>query len=318
MSEAYSEAAARLTLDMLEIAAEVLELDPAEESIRQSDYDPFCLEIDAGRGRPFPIMSLSTKPYRRKGPGSALKVLDRALRLLVRARLWRELETPGPPAGLMKTNFLATMILHRFRIDPQEFVDAVWREVWVGDKYSDATAWRSQWNVPKVMWRSPPADRPIEQLPEGLPWMSGFCLNDEIYVDAVEILPFGVLHRTSRFGPTELRLPNERQIGTRTVLPPIGSPIRNFGWQDIIDKAWDPLLGHDTTYDGLVSGTYAHSTRVRLGGNELWQGSRFSGQDGDEMRKEFNIRLRRLFMRRARIQALIDRHLSPFAGPARD
>lgn len=313
MPSAYVAARQRLFSDLLDLVPIVLRFGE-DEQLDIPDHDTASLVIrtrttpDSG----LPFLSLPEKDYRRKGPGSAIEQLHRGLRLLVRDRMWRASGHPIPSAAFFRTNRFTVMLLHSSRTLPQDFVDSVWSPVDVHDGWSEALEWRSNLPVPEVMMQSPVSRRSDRHMPYTLPWVSGVCLHDEIYLDGLLLPSLAVLHQGKRGAPAELRLPRNTDEFSMAAK---GDQIGDMTWRGVPLKALDPVLGADlrATGDYFV---YERSTRVVTEGDFLWQTTHFAGQAFDQVRASFNEQVRRLFLKRARIEATIVRHLEPFAGPA--
>ena len=257
-----------------------------------------------------PFLSVPGKDYRRKGPGSAIAQLHRMLGLLVRDRMWRARGGPAPDAGLFKTNQLTAMLLYASKTDPQEFIDAVWDPVDLHEGWSEAHEWRSDLTLPETMKQSPAAQRAIRRPPQTLQWVSGISLHDEVFIDALAIYGGAALYRLTRFGPTELRLPVGP--GESVQMPADGQPVGEISWRGVQLRCLEPLLVDDLRYAGS-SNEFKRSLRLMLDGDLLWQPTHFGGAASEAVRAEYNQRMRQLFLKRARIEATIVRHLQPFA-----
>ena len=57
------------------------------------------------------------------------------------------------------------------------------------------------------MRQSPVSQRKDRHVPYTLPWVSGVCLHNEVYIEGLLLLSLAVLHQEKRGGPSELRLP---------------------------------------------------------------------------------------------------------------
>lgn len=311
MPSVYEDARARLFDELRQIVPRVLDFREGETLVPgfiKAD-EALWIQTPTSPIGGLPFLTLPDKEYRRKGPGSAIEQLHRMLRLLVRDRMWREHGGPAPSAALFRTNLLTRVVLQAHKVLPQDFVDAVWDPVDIHDGWSEANEWRSQHNIPEVMKQSPVAQRAVRQINEPLPWVSGVSLHDEIYLDAIGIIPDAALYRLTRFGPTELRIPTRE---CSTFSPPAeGKPIGNIIWDDAPVGDMNPFLGNDLTFSGNIS-VFKRSLRLMVEGEHDWQQCYFEGKSHDDERAEFNRRIRQLFLKRARIEATIEKHLRPF------
>lgn len=313
MPSTYADVRDRLLSELQDIVPKVLRF-TLDEKLERSGTDKDCLVIRTGTAPDsgLPFLSLPEKDYRRKGPGSAVEQLHRALRLLVRDRMWRASGWPSPSAALFRTNRLTTMLLHSSRTRPQDLIDSIWLPVDLHDGWSEAFEWRSHLPVPEVMKQSPVSKRRDRHIPRTLPWVSGVYLHDEIYLDALLLPSLAVLHREKRNGPIELRLPPNIEEFS---MAHEGDAIGDITWRGVRLRDLDPLLGDDLRATGEYL-IYGRSIRVMAEGGYLWETTHFGGQDYDQVRADFNEQVRRLFLKRARIEATISRQLSIFTGPA--
>ncbi len=224
--------------------------------------------------------------------------------------MWRERGGPAPHAALMRTNQLTTMLLHANKTSPQDFIDAVWDPVDLHEGWSEAHEWQSDLALPDTMKQSPAAQRQIRYVPQTLPWVSGVSLHDEVFVDALALHDGAAIYRLTRFGPTELRLPVGDADKIR--LPIEGRPIGEIAWRGAALSNLEPLLLDELRYAGSSS-DFKRSLRLMIEGDSLWQSTYFAGAANDEVRAEYNRRIRQLFLKRARIEATIAKHLRPFS-----
>lgn len=312
MPSAYEDARARLFDELRQIVPRVLDFREDEQLVPGviKPEESLWIRTETSPLGGLPFLVLPNKEYRRKGPGSAIEQLHRMLRLLVRDRMWREDGGPAPSAALFRTNHLTTMLLHENRILPQEFVDAVWDPVDIHDGWSEANEWRFVNHMPDVMKQSPAAQRPVRRPIDLMPWIAGVTLHDEIYVDAVRLVPDGALYRLTRFGPTELRLPNAPSIKLNSTHNKLA--VGDITWDNIPLGELNPILGDDLISSGNPT-IFKRSLRLMVEGEFLWESCRFNGYEQDEMRAEFNRRMRQLFLKRTRIEMAIVKHLQPFA-----
>lgn len=310
MPSPYEDARARLFDELGQVVPQVLGFGEEEAFLASSLGDEIlAIRTPTTPAGGMPFLSLPEKDYRRKGPGSAIEQLHRMLRMLVRDRMWREQGGPAPSAALFRTNHFTSMLLRENKVDPQDLVDSVWKPVDIHDGWSEAREWQSGQSIPDVMRQSTAAQREVLQTPDALPWISGAILHDEIFIDAVALIPGGALYRLTRFGPTELRIPAAEYVhfeapsGTQSVAKirvasvPLGDP--------------NPIL-RDLHFSGKVA-VHKRSMRLMAEGEFLWESCYFGGHAQDEQRAEYNRRIRQLFMKRARIEAVIVKHLLPFA-----
>lgn len=312
MPSAYEDARARLFDELRQIVPRVLEFGEGEGLVPGiiKPEESLWIKTDTSPIGGLPFLILPAKEYRRKGPGSAIEQLHRMLRFLVRDRMWREDGGPAPSAALFRTKNLTNMLLHENRVLPQEFVDAVWDPVDIHDRWSEGNEWRSGLQIPDVMKQSPAAQRPVRYTIQLLPWVTGVSLHDEIYVDAVRLLPDGALYRLTRFGPTELRLPN--LASSKLDFEGSRQSVGNITWDGFPLGQLNPILRGDLVSSGSQV-IYKRSQRIMVEGEFLWEQCYFDGHTQDEKRAEFNRRIRQLFLRRSRIEMAIVKHLKPFA-----
>ncbi len=310
MPSTYTLARKKLLDDLMDVVPKTLDFNNDEHLKMTGDDDGLVVRTRTAPDTGLPFVSLPEKDYRRKGPGSAIEQLHKGLRLLVRDRMWRDSGWPWPHPALFKTNRLTTMLLHATKTLPQDLVASVWLPVDLHDGWGEALEWRSHLPVPDVMKHSPVASRKDRHTPMTLPWISGVCLHDEIYLDGLLLPSLAVLHRETRHGPTELRLPPNT---SEFKFPSKGEPIGEMTWRGVRLRDLDPVLVNDLRHSGDLN-IYANSTRVVTEGDYLWETTHFEGQENDEVRAMFNESVRRLFLKRARIEAIIVRHLEPFAN----
>lgn len=316
MDSAYAAARAALFEELTQIVPRVLDLRDGER-FGPGLFNEMNLAIHTETAPlgGLPFLSLMDRSYRRRGPGDAIQQLHRALRLLVRDRIWREGGGPSPPAGLFKTNRFTNLVCLAERVSPQELLDMVWESVDIHDGWSESREWQSCLPLPEVMKQSPVAQRQIRHTPDMLPWVAGYVLHDEIAFDAISIIPDGAVYRLTRFGPTEIRLPVTEGTSFHDLAE--GQPIGDIAWEDVPLRNWNRILIDDLRYAGSLS-IYKRSIRLIAEGESLWEKAYFHGHEHDEIRAEFNKRIRQLFLKRARIEATIVKHLQPFAGPPED
>lgn len=310
MTSAYAAARKALFDDLLMIVPKVLDFREGEQiSVGPIGDTMLVISTETTYFGGIPFLSLPEKDYRRKGPGSAIQQLHRTLRYLIRDRMWRERGGPGPPAALFKTNNLTAMVCHDSKISPQDLVDSTWGPVELHDGWSEAREWRSHLKMPDVMLRSPVSQREIRHTPDNLPWISGVTLHDEFYIDAVSVIPDSALYRLTRFGPTELRIPDYWASGNSLAE---GQPVGDLTHSEFRIGDANRILIDDLRYAGATR-FYSRSVRLMTEGEFLWESTYFDGHAEDEVRAEYNRRIRQLFLKRARIEATIVRHLMPFA-----
>ena len=310
MPSTYAAAREALFDELQQIVPKVLEFGGEEEiAVSENEWE-LVVQTETTTANGIPFLSLPDKDYRRKGPGSAIEQLHRMLGLLLRDRIWREQGGPAPNAALFKTNQLTAMLLHASKTHPQEFVNEVWDPVDLYDGWSEAHEWQSDLALPETMKQSPAAQRGVRRPPEGLQWISGVSLHDEVFIDALAIYGGAALYRLTRFGPTELRLPVEP--GETLQMPENGQPVGEISWRGVRLKCLEPMLVDGLRYAGS-SNEFKRSFRLMLDGDYLWQPTHFGGTANEAVRAKFNQRMRQLFLKRARIEATIARHLKPFA-----
>lgn len=313
MTSAYAAARKALFDEILEIVPKVLDFQDGEQIAVGPIGDTMlviCTKTTSFGGIPF--LSLPEKEYRRRGPGSAIQQLHRTLRYLVRDRMWRERGGPAPPAALFKTNHLTDMVCRDNKTSPQDLIDSTWGPVELHDGWSEAREWRSHLKIPDVMLRSPINQRETRHTPETLPWVSGVVLHDEFYVDALGIIPDSAIYRLTRFGPTELRVPDNWSTYNDLVE---GQAVADIKYDGVRLGDANRILIDDLRYAGATR-FYSRSVRFMTEGEYLWEQTYFGGHAEDEVRAEYNRRIRQLFLKRARIEATIVRYLQPFALPA--
>jgi hypothetical protein len=311
MPSVYEDARARLFDELRQIVPRVLDFREDEQLVSGfiKPDEALWIRTQTSPLGGLPFLTLPEKEYRRKGSGSAIEQLHRLLRLLVRDRMWRETGGPAPSAALFRTNHVTSMLLHQHKVLPQDFVDAVWDPVDIHDGWSEAQDWRSQHHLPEVMKQSPVAQREVRRSLKALPWVAGVSLHDEIYLDAVGLCPEGALYRLTRFGPTELRMPTEASPNFRT--PAEGGAIGDIVWEGYPLGQMNPILVDDLVFSGSMS-VFKRSLRLMAEGEFLWEQCYFDGKAHDDQRAEFNRRIRQLFLKRARIEATIVKHLTVF------
>lgn len=310
MPSTYALARGRLLDELMDVVPKTLDFTHGETLDKiGDDEDVLVIRTETAPDSGLPFISLPEKDYRRKGPGSAIEQLHRGLRLLVRDRMWRDSGWPWPHPALFRTNRITTMLLHSTKTLPQDLVASVWLPVDLHDGWSESLEWRSHLPVPEVMRQSPVAARKDRHTPMTMPWISGVCLHDEIYLDGLLLPSLAVLQQEKRHGPTELRLPPNHQEFS---FPTKGEPIGDITWRGVSLKTLDPVLVDDLRHTGEFR-IFANSVRVMAEGNYLWETTHFEGQENDEVRAAFNENVRRLFLKRARIEATIVRHLQQFA-----
>ncbi len=309
MPSTYTAARSALFDELQQIVPKVLEFGAGEEiAVNESGWE-LVIRTETTTTGGIPFLALPDKDYRRKGPGSAIAQLHRMLGHLVRDRMWRERGGPAPDAALFKTNRLTAMLLYASKTTPQEFIDAVWDPVDLHEGWSEAHEWQSDFALPVTMKQSPAAQRGTRHSPQTLQWVSGVSLHDEVFVDALALYGGAALYRLTRFGPTELRLPVAS--GEDVQMPAEGQPVGQIYWRGVELRCLEPLLVDDLRYAGSSSG-FKRSLRLMLEGDFLWQSTHFGGAESEAVRAEFNRRIRQLFLKRARIEATIVRHLEPF------
>ena len=309
MPSTYADVREALFDELQQIVPKVLEFNTEEEiAVGENEWE-LIIRTETTTTSGIPFLSLPDKDYRRKGPGSPIAQLHRMLGFLIRDRMWRERGGPAPDSALFKTNQLTAMLLYASKTSPQEFVDAVWDPVDLHEGWSEAHEWQSDLALPDTMKQSPAAQRGIRHPPQALQWISGVSLHDEIFVDALALYGGAALYRLTRFGPTELRLP----VGPEEIvqMPAEGQPVGKISWRGVELRCLEPLLVDDLRYAGSSS-EFKRSLRLMLDGDFLWQSTHFGGADNEAVRAEYNRRLRQLFLKRARIEATIVRHLQPF------
>lgn len=311
MPSTYAAARGALFDELQQIIPKVLKFDAGEKIVLAQGNDwELVIRSETTTAGGIPFLSLPEKEYRRKGPGSAIAQLHRMLGFLVRDRMWRERGGPAPHAALFKTNRLTAMLLHATKTLPQEFIDAVWDPVDLHDGWSEAHEWQSDLAIPNTMKQSPAAQRQFRRPPQTLQWVSGVSLHDEVFVDALALYDGAALYRLTRFGPTELRLPvDDREDVT---MPAEGQPVGQIAWRGAELRFLEPLLIDDLRYAGSSS-DFKRSLRLMVEGDFLWQSTHFDGAEDDGVRAEYNRRMRQLFLKRARIEATIVRHMQKFA-----
>lgn len=313
MPSTYAAARTQLLSELLAVVPKVLDFTQDEQlEILGTEAESLVIRTRTAPDSGLPLLSLPEKDYRRKGPGSAIEQLHRGLRLLVRDRMWRQSGWPIPSASLFKTNRLTALLLHSTKTRPQDFVDSVWSPVDLHDGWSEAIEWRSDLSVPEVMKQSPVAQRRDRHVPYTFPWISGVCLHDEIYLDGVLLPSLAVLHQEKRGGQIELRMPANRDEFS---MPEKGQPIGDMTWRGVPLRQLDPWLGDDLLHTGQTL-IYGRSNRVILKGDYLWETTYLTGAEHDAVRTDFNQQVRQLFLKRARIEATIVRHLDRFVGTA--
>ena len=144
MPSTYADVRDQLLGELQDIVPEVLRYSDDEKLERAgTDRDNLVIRTSTAPDSGLPFLSLPEKDYRRKGPGSAVEQLHRALRLLVRHRMWRDSGHPIPSAAFFKTNRFTNMLLHSSKTRPQDFIDSVWSPVDIHDGWSEALEWRS-------------------------------------------------------------------------------------------------------------------------------------------------------------------------------
>lgn len=295
---AYAASAEALTQNLLAYGGELLGLDPATETLGRHATEPYRVELTTGLDRPFPLTTVSLKPWRRRGPGSTTEVMVRALGRLARTRVWRRHGTKAPPFGLLKANVMCAVIVQRSRIDPQTFFDAMWSPVEMGEKYSDSADWMTPGPVPALLARSPAAAHPLVTPPAGLPWLSGYSTFDAVFVEAWAPDERVVLHHRPQDGDLfEIRTPPG--LPHTLVQGLIGQPVRALVSHPILDA-----------YDMVIDDVNRHekSVRFKVRNHLLWNTTQFQG--GSEARREVDRELSNMRLGRARLEELIARHMN--------
>ena len=297
-TRAYAASAEALTLNMLAYAGDLLGLDPATETLAPHLTEPYRIELTTGMGAPFPLMTVSLKQWRRRGPGSTTEVMIRALGRLARTRVWRRHGTMAPPFGLLHANALAKAIVQHARVDPQAFFDATWSSVQMGEKYSDSADWMTTGVPPVLLTRATVAQHPQIEPPAGLPWLSGYSSFDAVFVEAWSLDERVVLHHrpqdNDRF---EIRMPPG--LPHTLVHALIGKPLRALVSHPVLDR-----------FDIVIVGVTHHerSIRFQVRDEMLWRRDQFRG--GSEARREVDRELRAMRTGRRHLEDLIARHLT--------
>lgn len=297
-THAYAASAEALAQNLLAYGAELLGLDPATETLALHSIEPFRVELTTGLDRPFPLMTVSLKPWRRRGPGSTTEIMVRGLTRLARTRVWRRHGTTAPPFGLLKVNVLLKAIVQRSRVDPQSFFDAVWSPVEMGEKHADSADWMTPGTAPTLLARSPAATHPVVVAPHGLPWLSGYSTYDAVHVEAWALDDRIVLvHRPQDNDRFELRIPADLPLALIQGL--VGKPLRSLISHPILDE-------YDMVIDSFVR--HEKTIRFRIRNWLFWNTDEFRG--GSEARREVNRELRGMRQGRAKLEELIARHLT--------
>lgn len=311
MPSLYAAAREQLFSELLAVVPKILDFTQDEQpEIVGAEDESLVIRTPTAPDSGLPLLSPPEKDYRKKGPGSAVEQLHRGIRLLVRDRMWRQSGWPTPNAALFKTNRFTMMLLHSTKTLPQDFVDSVWSPVDLHDGWSEALEWRSNLAVPEVMKQSPVSQRRDRLVPYTLPWISGVCLHDEIYLDGLLLPSLAVLYQGKRGGLAELRLPSNTGEFSMAYE---GDAIGDMTWRGVRLRDLDPLLGDDLRATGEYL-VYERSTRIIAKGGFLWEPTHFTGHEHDQVRADFNEQVRRLFLKRARIEATIVRHLEQFGN----
>ncbi|MDK2767845.1 MAG: hypothetical protein KYX69_09010 [Sphingomonas sp.] len=303
-TRAYAAAAEALKLNVLAYGGTLLDLDVFKERLTESAEDPYgvdiVVEIRPGLEITFPLVTTSMKEWRRRGPGSPTEMLVRALGRLAMVRVWRSRGTIAPPAGLLEVNGLGKALIERTGVDPQAFFDAVWSPVRIGDKYTDTADWMSEGAVTPLLSRAPAATRKTRQLPEGLPWLSGYSNLNTVFVEAVALDErLAVLWRPQDASGFEVRLAPGMMPDTLLAAAP-GRPFRQYVSHPLLDRLQLRIVSVRQ---------HQKSLRLKLdGGSTLWRRVRLKG--GNEERAELKQEIRMLRDGRRHLEKLIAGHLT--------
>lgn len=290
---AYLASAEALKLNMLAYAGEILGLGQHGERVYADPNKPLCVRIDPGIGESFPIMDIELKPWRKRGPGSPTEVMTRAIERLARASLWRSMGTKAPPAGIMETGALTKALLEHYDVAPQEFLDATWTPVQMGDKYSDSADWRDHRQQPDLLARAPAVNYPTRYMPPELPWTAGYALHDAVFVEIIalsdEVI---IIYKPQRSDRCEVRIPSG--------LP--NSAIIALHRRSLKNLVSHPLLNR---FPMVINATRHHqrSLRFEVLGSDPWRRVRFKG--GNEERRLLKEGIRDLSPARRHFERLI-------------
>lgn len=298
-NRAYEASAEALKQNLLAYTAELLGLDPSVERVFADSDHPYCVRIDPGIGKSFPLINVSLKEWRRRGPGSTIEVMTRAIARLALARVWRRHKTVAPPYGLLVTNGLGKALVERAGIDPQAYFDATWTPVEMGDKYADTADWMSAGPAPTLMARAPAVNRPVKVLPPRLPWMSGYNTEDAVFVETAEFDERLVLHwRPQKSNESELRIPSGYPLSILNAA--MGKPLKTLVSHPLLNR-------HDLRIDYVY--IHQRSARMQLrGGSRLWSRVRLKG--GNDARENLREEKRALQIGRRNLEELITRFLT--------
>ena len=298
MTRAYAASAEALTQNLLAYGGELLGLDPQTESLVLHTTEPHRVELVTSMGVPFPLTTVSLKQWRRRGPGSTTEVMIRGLGHLARTRVWRRRGTIAPPYGLLHTSALAKAVVERARVAPQDFFDATWTDVGIGEKYSDSADWMSAAPPPGLLARAAVATHPAIDLPANLPWLSGYSTLDAVFIDALSLDERIVVHHRPQDGDRfEIRLQPDLPMVLAAAVT--GRPLRSVISHPVLDR-------FDITITGVTS--HQRSIRLLVRGMEPWNRHQFAG--ASDARREVNQEIRALKTGRRHLEQLIARHLT--------
>lgn len=297
-TRAYAASAEALTQNLLAYGGDLLGLDPQTESLVLHATEPHRVELATSMGAAFPLTTVSLKQWRRRGPGSTTEVMIRGLNHLARTRVWRRRGTVAPPFGLLHTSALAKAVVERAKVAPQEFFDAAWSNVAVGEKYSDSADWMSAGSPPALLARAAVATHPTIDLPPDLPWLSGYSTLDAVFIDALSLDERVVVHHRPQDGDRfEIRL--QPDLPTVLTAAVVGRPLRSVISHPVLDR-------FGITITGVTS--HQRSIRLLVSGMEPWNRHQFAG--GSDAQREVNQEIKALKAGRRQLEELIARHLT--------
>lgn len=297
-TRAYAASAEALTQNLLAYGSDLLGLDPQTERLVPHATEPYRVELVTGIGAPFPLTTVSLKQWRRRGPGSTTEVMIRGLGHLARTRVWRRRGTIAPPYGLLHTSALAKAVVERAKVAPQDFFDATWADVAIGEKYSDSADWMSADPPPALLARAAVATHPAIDLPARLPWLSGYSTLDAVFIDALMLDERVVVHHRPQDGDRfEIRLRPDLPMVLATAVA--GRPLSGVISHPVLDRFAITIIGVTT---------HQRSIRLLVTGTEPWTRRQFAG--GSDARREVNQEIKSLKSGRRLLEDLIARHLT--------